>query len=551
LVANGLMGLFSMMGLQLSGLVFTFMTVVTFGAGVDYVIFLLARFQEERERGIEVNEAIVIAVEHAGESVTTSGGAVLIGFGAMALGRFEFFRVVGIGVVTGIGLSLLCILTLIPSLISLLGDRVFWSPGNLNKKQLKIPFLSAKRTATWACDHARAITAIFVLITIPALLITTTQMQTTYNLVELSPDSMPSKTGMTTIGEEFGAGFMYPTVIAVNFSQSHTIIDRTEQYNQIMLQEIAEFEEFIRTVPHVVSVSGPTSLLGEPMKDQLINANRLNDGVWNGLMRANFLGTKTDQFFKLDLILEFQAYEKNAFEVVNSLVDAVNAYQTDNPNSPIGSATIRVGGVAAIYQDVSAMMSSDFRRQMVFVLIGIYLILFFVLGSALSPIRLILTVFMTIFWTFGLSTLIWQYLGYDLIFYVPVFAVTLAISLGIDYDIFITTRVREEASRGLSDRDALITSLAATKRIIAISGVIMALTLGILVTATLIHLKQIGVAMFLAISLDALIIRSFFVPAVMVKMKDWNWWTPFKRFARVKPEKVWVAHDDKSQGNSE
>jgi RND superfamily putative drug exporter len=108
----------------------------------------------------------------------------------------------------------------------------------------------------------------------------------------------------------------------------------------------------------------------------------------------------------------------------------------------------------------------------------------------------------------------------------PLILFIVLMGLGMDYDIFLCTRIREEVAKGKSDEEAITTAVKSTGGIITICGVIMAGALGTMMFSTLGMLKQFGFALFFAILLDAMIVRIYLVPAIMVLLKKWNWWAP-------------------------
>ena len=183
------------------------------GAGIDYSIFIMARYREERRSGHTKEEAVRTAVTWAGESITTSGIAVIIGFGSLMVMQTDMVRTMGLGLSIGIGITLLLALTFLPSLIMLFGDRIFWKPGGVKfdeeakkakklKKEKRVFYFSA--AADFSIKHPKAILAVFLLISIPTSYFYMTAVPS-YDFLSGMPPS-EGNNGIKVMGEGFGQG---------------------------------------------------------------------------------------------------------------------------------------------------------------------------------------------------------------------------------------------------------------------------------------------------------------------------------------------------------
>jgi putative drug exporter of the RND superfamily len=172
-------------------------------------------------------------------------------------------------------------------------------------------------------------------------------------------------------------------------------------------------------------------------------------------------------------------------------------------------------------------MSSDFVRIIGFAIIFIFVVLLFVLGSVLNPLRSIFTILLSIFWTLVITSFVFQWgMGMYLNFEVPLILLVVCLGLGMDYDILLSTRIREEAHKGMSTNEAIKHSLLQTGGIITACGVVMASAFGSLILTGNPMLMQFGLALMVAILLDATIVRTYLVPAIMSLLGKWNWWAP-------------------------
>jgi len=189
------------------------------------------------------------------------------------------------------------------------------------------------------------------------------------------------------------------------------------------------------------------------------------------------------------------------------------------------------GGTASMY-DIASSTTDDFLKIIAVAILLIYIVLMFVLGSVLNPLRSILTILLSISWTIAITSLIFQWgMGMYLNFLVPLILVVICLGLGMDYDILLSTRIREEVHKGMSTNEAIEHSMLNTGGIITACGVVMASAFGSLLLTGNPMLMQFGMALMVAILIDATIVRTYLVPAIMSLMGKWNWWAP-KRIQR-------------------
>jgi len=206
--------------------------------------------------------------------------------------------------------------------------------------------------------------------------------------------------------------------------------------------------------------------------------------------------------------------------------------RADEPE--LRAATIHLGGVSAVLNDVRDTTNRDLQVMAVIVVIGLFLVLLFVLGSVLIPLRAVLTILLSIAWTLALTILLFHFWkGLDVIFVLPLVMFVMAMGLGMDYDIFIITRVREEVAKGKTDRNAILEAVTRTGGIISACGIVMAGAFATLMLSPLPFLQEIGFALAAVILIDSTIVRIYLVPAIMVLAGKYNWWAP-GRLQRVR-----------------
>lgn len=514
--------------------VLTLMLTAMLGAGTDYAIFLMARYREERMRGNSKEKSVEECVKWAGESITTSGLAVMISFGALSLGSLAMIRTMGLTIMLGIGMALLVALTFIPSLLMILGDRIFW-PGNKKWKDPKKKKGGAytryfRKSARLSVKYAKPITIAAILISIPAAY-AVFNFETGFDFLAAMPETEASE-GLEAMGRGFGEGRITPSYVVVEFSTPIRTMDNGNgSYDISFMGSLENLSLEIEQIDAIQQVVGPTRPQGEPL-----NYSSFNDPGVQAEFGANINQTigQNDRSVLLTVIPKEEAFSK---ESVNSMADVrslVKEHKAEDPN--LSGATVLVGGASAMIWDIKEVLDGDFLLMIVVVIIADYFLLMFVLGSVLVPLRLILTILLSISWTIAITLLVFQvWLQIPVLWLVPWILFVIAMGLGMDYDIFLTTRIREEVAKGKSDKEAIVTAVEKTGGIITAAGLVMSGAFATMMLSSLGLLQEFGFALAFVILLDAMVVRIYLVPSVMILLEKWNWWAP-GRLQRVRRE---------------
>ncbi len=184
-------------------------------------------------------------------------------------------------------------------------------------------------------------------------------------------------------------------------------------------------------------------------------------------------------------------------------------------------------GTGAILYDISETVNNEFHLIELAVIVLIYVLLLFVLGVYFTPIRSLATIMMSVVWTLGMLNIVFgTLLGLEVIWIVPIVLFVICLGLGMDYDILLTTRIREGKLKGLSNDEAIQNALSWSGSIITLCGLIMGGTFLTLLMSGSSMLQEIGFALGFAILVDALFVVPYVVPALMHLMGDWSWKGP-------------------------
>ncbi|MHA2362642.1 MAG: MMPL family transporter [Candidatus Hodarchaeales archaeon] len=546
--------------LSIPSLMIAVMTVIMFGAGVDYCLFILARYREERQNGKPKYRAVKEAVIHAGESVTSSGMTVMIGFGSLLLSSFILLNQMGLGPMIGIAFSLIAALTLIPFALLIFGDKLFWW-RNFDKeygKKLahkkveddltKNLFISEKnskikkkrsffrRIAQFTVNHPWFVIITFLILSTPFIYLATT-VQPSYDNTDILPVGVESVEGIQALQGSFPLGSFFPVVATMEFKEP---INNSNYFNISQLQLVEDFAQYLLTQvknekgdPIYSEVRTITRPSGYPIN--FTDPDTLNS-LSMGMM-LQYISIKTDN---ATVIINALSLEDPIGEEALNAVGDIREWREDigktDTRFSSDNVEILIGGSPGAFREIQQIIDRESPILIGFVILGIYLVLFFLLGSVFTPIRLEFTILLTVFISLGASQLVFVLLlGRGIPWILPIMLTVLIFGLGIDYDIFIVTRMREEvAYRGATDTEAIVTAIEKTGGVITAAGIIMASALGSLMIAQSNILQIMGFAFFVAILLDATVVRMFLVPAIMVVMgKNLNWWNPIKGLERV------------------
>lgn len=567
------------------------------GAGCDYSVFIISRYREERRSGKSKEDALSEAVVWAGESVLTSGLAVIIGFAVMALCSYSLVSSMAIVLAIGIVLAMLAALTLIPAVISIVGDRVFWPRDMEFYRRMEASGSglygrlteAGRRYFTWAgkfsVNHAKAIVAVAILITVP-LGYTAVTSDDSFDMISVMPDS-EAKNGVDAITESTDGGLLMPTYALVQLDSP--IAEMTDlgggmgvlrwtSEGQSYLAGLSELQgRFTEADSNVSYVMGPVSwsALYSMAHDALVQAgypegmvtpemvnravlSQIPDVVsdrleaffgsygWNltpdtalplspemqapvsslldyAVNTGAGLVSSDGMYVQMMIVVSDEPMSQESMASVGTARDVLDAYTSENP----WAVDAWVLGTPAVLYDISGVVNTEFHWIEVGVILLIYVLLMLVLGSYFTPIRSLATIMMGVVWTLGVLQLVFVHaLGEEVVWIVPIVLFVICLGLGMDYDILLTTRIREGKVRGMSNDIAIRDSLMRSGGIITLCGLIMGGTFLTLLLSGSVMLKEIGFALGFAILLDSLIVVPYVVPALMHLMGDWSWKGP-------------------------
>jgi RND superfamily putative drug exporter len=279
---------------------------------------------------------------------------------------------------------------------------------------------------------------------------------------------------------------------------------------------------------NVKGVTGPTRPGGER-----VDFSGLGTGPKSALLEQaiNTMISKNGSFALIRIDLKASPESESSLSAAQDLRTLYRSLVVGN--SPQLEA-VYLGGVAGSTLDSRTSVNAQFEQIIAYVMIGVAAVLLLVLGSLFLPLFAILSIVMSIAWTLAATDIVFQHFyNFPLLFITPLALFVLLLGLGMDYNIFILTRIREEAGRGVPLNDAIITAVERTGGIITAAALILAGSLGALMISSNLLLKEFGFAFFYSVLIDAMIMRTYVVPSVMSLVGRWNFYAP-GRLQRVR-----------------
>ncbi|MEC3976434.1 MMPL family transporter [Amycolatopsis sp. H20-H5] len=443
--------------------------ILVFGASTDYALLLVARYREELTQLSDPRVAVVVALRASVESITASAGTVVLGLLCMLFSELTSNKGLGPVAAIGIGASLLASLTFLPAMLALLGRAAFWP--------LRLP--SKPRDGLWERVSklvGRRFRTVWVV--------------TAFVLAAL-------------------AAFA-PMLKSTGVSQSDVFLNRVEA--------VSGQETLARHFPG--GAGDPAVIVStKDTAAQVVAAAGAVDGVAGAQVSAA-AGTNAprviDGLVEIDATLRNPADSDAAATTVGKLRDAVRA---------VPGAQAKVGGQTAVQQEINDAAERDRMVIIPIVLLVIFCVLALLLRSLLAPLMLIATVVLSFAATLGVGALVFNdvlgFPGSDPS--VPLYAFVFLVALGIDYNIFLMTRVREEA-RHLGTKAGALKALSVTGGVITSAGVVLAATFAALSVLPILFMAQIAFLVAFGVLLDTLIVRSLLVPALTVHIGRTLWW---------------------------
>ena len=492
-IATGTVALIGQFYNNIPFFVTNFITMIGLAVGIDYALFIVARYKEERSKGLAVEEAIARSGATANRAVFFSGMIVVIALVGMLIVPTTIFFGMALGAILVVLVTVLASLTFLPALLRLLGDKVYaW----------KIPVLQIKyfnsdislggfwnwvtmRVLKRPVIHLVGVAAVLVALAIPYF-----DINLGFNGVETLPDDFRSKGAFTYLQEEF------PEALGT-LSSIDIVVDGDASSQQVrdgmdaLTKSIDSIPALGDAQPYVVSEDGEVGVLQIPL-----------------------------------------AVSGDSSEA-NDAVEELRERLIPMSGLPEG---ILIGGATAINVAFFDLVSMWTPIVIGIVLALSFVLLLFVFRSILVPVKAILMNLLSVGAAYGLLVIVFQKgFGADLFGFtqvqfveawVPLFLFTILFGLSMDYEVFLLSRIRERFDQTGKNDESIAFGLRSTSAIITGAALIMVAVFMGFAVGDLATFQQLGFGLAIAILVDATIIRSVLVPATMKLLGDRNWYLP-------------------------
>jgi putative drug exporter of the RND superfamily len=447
--------------------------VVLFGVGTDYFLFLVFRYRERLRSHRQPKQALVEAVQRAGEAIFSAAGAVIVSFGALLLSTLGQLKTWGPALAIAVGVTLAASLTLVPAVMSLFGTKLFW-PSRSWRRQPKEAVSGGLGRLVGHRPGAVAAVSAGLLVVLAVFAI---GFKPSFDFSSSGPKDLESTRAMNDLQLGFPAGSTQPTDVLLSSRE------------RLGTEQLASFGRELAKVDGVGQVSPPE-----------VNPN----------------GTVAH----FSVLLKYSPASDQAIDLAGGpLRDAAHRA------APPGSEAL-VGGLSSVVADIQHAVGRDYR--VVFPVAGllIMLILALLLRSLVAPWYLMASVSLGFAAALGGAVLLFQHLRDQpgLIFQLPLMMYLFVVAIGTDYNILMVARLREEARAGHSPRQAAALAVRHAAPTIAAAGAILAGTFGVLLLAQDTALQQMGFSISFGILVAAFVMSILLTPALTALIGHRAWW---------------------------
>ena len=541
-----------------------YIRVVMYGAGVDYCLFIIARYRENLYAGRPHEEALSHAVHRTGPALAASAGTSILGIGMMMAAEFGKFRQAGFGIAVGLAVVLVAAMTFAPAVLAMFRRAAFWPtmggerpaegpgvvPGPVRRAWGRVrPYLHG--TGFWRALAMRIEGAplTFFLVTLLAMapfaaVAPTAVTNLSYGLLSDLPSTDASVVGAKAIQRYFPAGVAGPVSVLVenpDFADeggrelSERVTDALREDSAAL--RLADIRSQARPLGLSTQSERFMESLGTNSRGMIARKNILRQA------RNVYLsgGERLDgQVLRFDLIFDRDPFSRDSI----ATLDQAEATIRDALPTALreGTRVLMIGPTASI-RDLKAVTDRDAVRIRLGVCLVVYVVIVALLRMPRVCLFLLASVIVSYLATVGATYLAfrwWQgadFAGLD--WKVPIFLFTLLIALGEDYNILLMSRVAEERRR-LGPVEGVREAMARTGGIISSCGLIMAATFASLMSASLMGMAQMGFALCVGVLLDTFVVRPILVPAwlLLIQSDRLGKWGPLlggREFAGADP----------------
>ena len=461
-------------------------TMIGLAVGIDYTLFILARYRSELHHTDDREEAVGISVGTAGSAVVFAGLTVLIALAALAVVRIPFLTTMGIAAAVTVFIAVLVALTLLPAVLGLLKSKTFAGRVRRYSPRRDADGAILNNGVRWARLVGRrpAVVALLAVVGLGALAVPLKDLHLAFPTDSTAATDTTQRQASDLVAEAFGPGRDAPLLVVVDAREAD---DPQAAYGAV------------------------TEWAAQ--QDDVVNAQ---------VVAMNEAGTGAQV-----LVTPSSGAEDTATQdLLQSLRDGQAAIEDDT------GTELGVTGLTAITTDVSERLS-DALPVYLLVVVGLaFVLLMLVFRSVLVPLTATFGFLMSVLATLGITVAVFQegalglMEGQPIVSFMPIFLIGLVFGLAMDYQVFLVTRMREAHVHGMGTREAVVDGFRNSARVVTAAAAIMISVFAAFILIDEPIIKSMGFALAVAVLFDAFVVRMTLIPALMYLLGEKAWWLP-------------------------
>lgn len=512
---------------------------------IDYSLFLLSRYREEIMKNKTVSESVLQMSKHAGHTITVSGLTLVVTFLGLVFFPLQLLSTIGIGAAITIIITLGVNLSFTPA--ALLTFEGFFKKFTLYKKltkkqietedQLKKKEIASQMKSIWykigklSTKYAPFVIIIVVIVAIPVS-IQVFKFDRSMDFLQILPRGSDSDLAYQALREDFSPGQILPFYVIIKTNQTNGIMDSTffQDAKDISTRLAAETMVNNNSFTSIVSARGFYIPFLAAMA--FLTPATLEYNSSDGMLYRTIFNRYTN-LENSTILIEIQTPFDPWADEAEAWIKETRVILEDSEAEYGYEMHLAEGSTVMI--DVIDQVYKLFPIMIIVTILVVYILIAIMFKSVFIPLRLILTIGLTLSWIYGLGifvfktqvfkTVIPALQGVNSFFWlVPIMAFTILIGIGLDYDIFLLSRISEFRDMGFTEKASIHKGLFKTGNVISFAGIIMAIAFSGLLLSRVMVLNQFGFMLCIAVLIDTFIIRTILVPAIMSLASKWNWW---------------------------
>ena len=491
-------------GLPLNDQVTSIMSVLLFGVGTNYVLFIVSRYREEIARSNDRFKAMESAMRRVGPSIIGSSMTTVVAMFLLVFSMLGSFKTMGPMLAITVSIMLIVALTVLPAAIVLMSRLAFWPNRIIANRQDAVTTPIWQTIGKFVASRPRTV----FLVTTTILLIAiapSVRIIPSFNFIDGFPDDVESKAGYELLKKGFAPGDLSPTTVFIH-TPGNDVVEQSE-FIELLAQRI----ENNSGVNHVKGITRPYgSYIGDRVDEASLKMFNSPDGSTS----------------RLDVSLEGDPYSEEALTVIYDIRSIIESTVISQSMTGI---EILVGGDTAVQFDTKTVIDEDTKLLAPLILLSILGVLIVIQRSLVAPLYLLFSVIISYAATFGISIFIFQdILGHTGVAYSNgIWIFVFLVALGADYNIFVIARIKEETQK-LGFDEGIAVAVGQTGGVVTSAGIILASTFAVLTTLPLRDIFQLGMAVMLGVLIDTFIVRTLLVPSMASILKNYSWWPSIK-----------------------